>query len=95
VKAKKQKIDKIKDDPVNNPKHYTFGKFEVIDVLMDWFKTEPLLWQVVKYIARCNHKGNKLQDLKKAQFYLDHQIKLVEKESTENELSRINTSTRT
>lgn len=70
----------LSDDPVNHPKHYTFGKFEVIEVLTDWFKTEPLLWQVVKYIARCNYKGNKLQDLKKAQFYLNYQINLLEKE---------------
>jgi len=33
-------------DPVNHPAHYTFGKFEVIDVLEDFFSTDPLLWQV-------------------------------------------------
>lgn len=64
------------DDPVNHPKHYTFGKFEVIDVLMDWFKDRPLLWQVGKYIARAYHKGNTLEDLKKARWYLDKQIEL-------------------
>lgn len=68
-------------DNVNKPKHYTFGKFEVIDVLMDWFSTDPLMWQVGKYIARYMHKGKPLEDLKKARFYLDKRI--AQLESTE------------
>ena len=67
------------DDPVNHPSHYTIGRFEVIDVLQDWFPTNPLLWQVVKYIARAQHKDNMLQDLQKAQFYLNKQIAELEK----------------
>jgi hypothetical protein len=66
------------DDPVNHPSHYTFGRFEVIDVLQDWFPHDPLLWQVVKYVARAQHKNNMLQDLKKAQFYLGKQIAELE-----------------
>ena len=65
-------------DPVNHPKHYTFGYFEVLDVLQDWFPTNPLLWQVGKYIARAGHKGNALQDLRKARFYLDREIERLE-----------------
>ena len=61
-------------DLVNHPSHYTFGRFEVIDVLEDWFPDDPLLWQVVKYLARAKHKGNLLQDLEKAQFYLQRRI---------------------
>jgi Protein of unknwon function (DUF3310) len=61
-------------DAVEHPKHYTFGKFEVIDVLMDWFAKSPLLWQVGKYIARADHKGNAIEDLKKARWYLDREI---------------------
>jgi hypothetical protein len=67
------------DDAVNHPKHYTFGKYEVLDVLMDWFGDDPLLWQVGKYIARAKHKGHELEDLQKARFYLDKRIqKLIE-----------------
>jgi len=62
------------DDPVNHPAHYTFGKFEVIDVLEDFFPTDPLLWQVGKYIARAGRKGSALQDLKKAAWYLQRRI---------------------
>jgi hypothetical protein len=63
-----------REDSVNHPAHYTFGKFEVIDVLEDWFKTDPLLWQVGKYIARAGHKGSLVEDLKKARWYLDRRI---------------------
>ena len=83
--AKKQGIELLKDspglnDPVEHPKHYTFSKFEVIDVLMDWFRDEPLLWQVGKYIARAKHKGKELEDLKKARFYLNKKIEMLESE---------------
>ena len=66
------------DSNINHPSHYTFGKFEVIDVLEDWFPDKPLLWQVGKYISRASHKGKPLEDLKKARFYLDRQIKHLE-----------------
>jgi hypothetical protein len=61
-------------DNVNHPEHYTFGRYEVIDVLEDWFPADPLLWQVGKYIARAGHKGNMLEDLKKAAWYLNRRI---------------------
>jgi hypothetical protein len=64
----------MKADPVNHPSHYTFGKHEVIDVLEDWFPSGPLLWQVGKYIAGAGHKGNMLEDLKKAAWYLNRRI---------------------
>lgn len=67
-------------EAVNHPPHYTFGKYEVIDVLEDWFPYDPLLWQAGKYIARANHKGNKLQDMKKALFYLERAIFKLEVE---------------
>jgi hypothetical protein len=61
-------------DPVNHPAHYTFGRYEVLDVLQDWFPDEPLLWQVCKYIARARHKGQLVEDLRKAEFYLQRRI---------------------
>jgi hypothetical protein len=63
-----------KHDPVNRPGHYTFGKYEVINVLEDWFPADPLLWQVGKYIARASRKGNLVEDLKKAAWYLNRRI---------------------
>jgi hypothetical protein len=65
-------------EAVNRPPHYTFGRFEVIEVLEDWFPSDPLLWQVGKYIARAMHKGKPLEDLKKARYYLDRRIRHME-----------------
>lgn len=65
-------------DPVNRPAHYTFSTFETIDVLEAWFRNEPLLWQVGKYISRWDRKGEPLQDLRKARFYLDRKIAQLE-----------------
>ena len=61
-------------DPVNRPKHYNFGKYEVIDVLEDWFANDPWLWQVGRYIARAGRKDNEVQDLEKAKWYLERRI---------------------
>lgn len=69
-------------DPINNPKHYTHGKYEVKDVIRDW-KLNFHLGNVIKYVARCDHKDNKLQDLMKARFYLDDEIKFLEEKEGE------------
>lgn len=60
-------------DAVNHPPHYTHGKIEPIDAIEDW-KLGFCLGNVVKYIARSYHKGNTLEDLKKARWYLDREI---------------------
>lgn len=67
------------EDAVNHPRHYTFGKFEVIDVIEDWGLPYHL-GNVVKYVARHEHKGSPLEDLRKARFYLDRYIQLLESE---------------
>lgn len=67
-----------KNDAVNHPKHYTFGKIEVIEAIEDW-SLGFHLGNAVKYIARADHKGNKLQDLKKAHWYLSREIARAEK----------------
>jgi hypothetical protein len=66
-------------DPVNHPPHYTFGKHEPIDVIEDW-KLSFCLGNVVKYIARAGRKNNdRLEDLKKAQWYLNREIEQQER----------------
>jgi hypothetical protein len=60
-------------DPVNHPWHYKVGGIETIDFI----EAKNLgynLGNVVKYITRADHKGNKLQDLQKAQWYLNREI---------------------
>jgi hypothetical protein len=61
-------------DPVNKPSHYTQGKWEAIEVLEEFFESDPLLWQVGKYLLRHEHKGNSIQDLEKAAWYLNRKI---------------------
>ena len=60
-------------DLINHPPHYTMGNIEVIDAIEDW-KLSYNLGNVVKYVARANHKGNPIQDLSKAIFYLQREI---------------------
>ena len=55
-------------DPVNHPKHYTQYDHEVIEL------TEQLgfcLGNACKYILRAPYKGSMLEDLKKAEWYLN------------------------
>lgn len=66
-----------KEDLIHYPKHYTYSKYEPIDVIKEW-KLNFDLGNVIKYIARCEHKGNKLLDLNKALEYLQHEIKSLE-----------------
>lgn len=66
-----------KEDMVNHPKHYTFGTIEVIDVIEDW-QLGFHEGNCIKYIARAKHKGRELEDLKKAQWYLNRKIQDIE-----------------
>ena len=56
-------------DPVNHPAHYTTGTIEVLDFILDQ-RFGYLDGQVIKYMSRYRHKGNRLEDLRKAEFYL-------------------------
>ncbi len=61
------------EDFVNHPAHYTQGKIETIEFIEDK-KLNYHLGNVIKYITRAKHKGTELQDLKKAQWYLNRYI---------------------
>ena len=65
-------------DNVNHPSHYKVGGIETIDFIEAKSLTYNL-GNVVKYITRADHKGNKLEDLKKAQWYLNREIQTMEK----------------
>ena len=68
-----------KNDIINHPEHYTKGGLEVRDV-KDSGKLDFNSGNVIKYVVRAPYKGTELQDLKKAQNYLNHLIELKEKE---------------
>ena len=65
-------------DVVNHPPHYKVGGIEVIDFIESKGLTYNL-GNVVKYVSRADHKGNKLEDLKKAQWYLNREVSTLEK----------------
>jgi hypothetical protein len=68
----------IKGDAVNHPPHYKVGGIETIDFI-EAKSLSYNLGNVVKYITRADHKGNKLEDLKKAQWYLNREVQTMEK----------------
>jgi len=69
---------KKKTDPVTNPAHYTFSSIEPLDAIDAW-GLDYELGNVVKYVVRARFKGSEVEDLKKARFYLDHEIQRMEK----------------
>jgi len=62
------------NDPVNHPAHYTShpSGVECIQITR-WMSFN--LGNAIKYIWRAGNKGNALEDLKKARWYLDDEIK--------------------
>ena len=62
------------NDPVNHPAHYTShpSGVECIQITR-WMNFN--LGNAIKYIWRAGNKGNALEDLKKARWYLDDEIK--------------------
>ncbi len=68
------------NDAVNHPAHYTDGKIEVIDFIEDK-QLDFCLGNSVKYIARAGKKDPSkiIEDLKKAQWYLNRKIQSLEK----------------
>lgn len=70
----------IKTDPVNSPSHYTVGGIETIDFIeAKGLEKDYYLGNAIKYISRANYKGKRLEDLKKAQYYLNRAIENEEK----------------
>lgn len=60
---------------VDHPHHYggADNTYEAIKVIEAW-ELGFNLGNVVKYISRAGKKGSKLEDLKKAQWYLNREI---------------------
>lgn len=66
---------------VEHPKHYNFGKIEVIDAIEDW-DLGFSLGNAVKYIARAGKKSKEkeVEDLEKAVWYIQRYINNLKKE---------------
>ena len=62
-----------KADPVNHPAHYKVGGIETIDFI----EAKDLnynLGNVVKYVTRADHKGERRENLEKALWYLKREL---------------------
>lgn len=73
---------------VNNPPHYggLGNTYETINVIEAW-GLGFCLGNTVKYISRAGKKGDALEDLKKARWYLDREISTLQRKSVLSSLS--------
>lgn len=79
-------FERVEEDLVNHPSHYTSGGIECIDAIAASMTPDEyagfLKGQVIKYVWRYRLKGKPLEDLKKARFYLERLISSLEQEAT-------------
>ena len=71
------------EDMINHPPHYNRGGIESINVIEAW-GLDFCLGNVIKYICRAGVKSpSRLEDLKKAEWYLKREIEREEKNNDE------------
>jgi hypothetical protein len=82
----------MSSDAVNHPAHYggANNPYEAIKVIDAWGLGFSL-GNAVKYIARAGRKGdtidNAIEDLKKARWYLDHEIERLLDKALRDEIA--------
>lgn len=66
----------VATEPVNHPPHYggESNVYEAIKVIEAW-GLGFCLGNAVKYVSRAGKKGDRLEDLRKARWYIDREIK--------------------
>jgi hypothetical protein len=71
---------KNKVEMVNHPNHYggEDNPYEAIKVIEDW-DLGFNLGNAIKYISRVGKKTNTLEDLEKASWYINREIKKIKK----------------
>lgn len=73
----RENIPKPKGDAIDGPAHYR--GYQVLELIND-SEVGFEVGNVIKYCARSKQKGKELEDLGKAQFYLDWYIRRLEGE---------------
>lgn len=72
------------EDVVNTPSHYSSGSIECVDYLKDNMPWDSYIggleWNVKKYLHRWRYKKKPVEDLKKAQWYLNRLIRELDDE---------------
>ena len=79
VKKCQERSESPTDDNVNHPAYYTDGQIEVSDFIADK-NLNFFRGNVVKYVTRAGKKdpSKEVEDLKKAQWYINREIERVE-----------------
>lgn len=62
---------------VSHPAHYNYGRHETIDIIEDW-ELGFHCGNAVKYISRHKYKGTAIKDIKKAIWYLERYLQILE-----------------
>jgi hypothetical protein len=74
-------------EEINHPERYKLNKFECIDIMVDVFGKNAVKsfckLNAFKYIWRSEKKGH-IADIKKAIWYLNKYVEIVESEESEN-----------
>ena len=75
------KLNYKMENNVNHPKHYNQLPIECIDVVKHF---DFIIGNVIKYCWRAGLKNSdtELEDLKKAKFYIEYKIKMLEDEKS-------------
>ena len=83
-KTLEEKMDKVLNDPVSHPAHYCAGSIEVIDFIEDQ-RLPYHLGNACKYLCRAGRKdpAKTTEDLRKAVWYINRYIVLLEKREKE------------
>lgn len=80
-------------EKINHPEHYKGNKYEAIDIIDD-YQLGFNLGNAVKYILRAGKKGDALEDLKKAKWYIEHEIcKLMNEQERKKEKEQVDKQT--
>ena len=71
-----------RDEIIHNPPHYVAGRtIEPIHIIEDWLLNHHLAC-ALKYISRAGRKHDEIKDLKKAVWYVQRRIRLLEQHQT-------------
>lgn len=74
-------------DPVDHPAHYTQGGIECIDALEAALGVDGVKafcrGNAIKYLWRAGAKGSLIEDLRKAVWYIQHEIEIAQRQPIE------------
>jgi hypothetical protein len=69
-------------DPVSSPSHYAYGSIECIDAIEAMgIGIEFCQGNAVKYLWRLGHKNKPLEDARKAQWYINRLVRILEQKA--------------